>query len=71
MSAPYTHAQNGTAEQSGGVIVAKAIALRIDACLPENIWPEAVQAAGYLANRSPTKSLDRVTPFETLYTALS
>jgi hypothetical protein len=53
------------------VIVAKARTLQIGACLSENMWPEAVQAAGYLADRSPTKSFDWVTPIETFYTAPS
>src|SRR5947207_303240 len=41
-SAPYTPAQNGAAERSGGVILTKARAIRIGVQLPEDLWPEAV-----------------------------
>ena len=57
ISAPYTSAQNGAAERSGGVLLAKARAIRIESKLPQNIWPEIVRTAGYLANRSPSQSL--------------
>ena len=54
-SSPYTLEQNGAAERSGGVIMAKARAIRIDAHLPEFLWPEIVKTAAYLTNRSSTK----------------
>jgi len=69
-SAPYTPAQNGAAERSGGVIVTKARAMQIGARLPEELWPEAAKTAAYLVNRSPSKQLDWKTPLETLQRAL-
>src|SRR2546423_2508393 len=65
-SPPYTPAQNGSAERSGATLIRRARAIRIDARLPENLWPEAFIAAGYLANRTPSKLLDWKTPFEIL-----
>ena len=35
-----------------------------DASLPNNQWGEAISTAVYLKNRSPTKSLKRITPYE-------
>jgi hypothetical protein len=57
-SAPYTPGQNGAAERSGGLIITKARTIRINANLPENLWPEITIAAGYLLNRTPSKQLD-------------
>ena len=47
----------------------KAYAIHIETKLPENLWPEMVQTAGYLANRSPSKSLNWMTPYEKLHFA--
>jgi hypothetical protein len=65
-SAPDTQAQNGNAERAGRTILTKARALRIEAKLPSNLWPEAVKTAGYLANRTPTQRLNWRTPFEAI-----
>ena len=47
----------------------KACAICIEAKLPEDLWPETVRTAGYLANRSPSKSLNWMTPYEKLHSA--
>jgi hypothetical protein len=65
-SAPYTPAQNGAAERSGGVIVTKARCLRNGALLPACLWPEIVRTAAYLHNRTPRKALGWKTPYEAL-----
>jgi transposase InsO family protein len=65
-SAPYTPGQNGAAERSGGLIISKARLIRINANLPENLWPEIIAAAGYLLNRTPTKQLDWKSPIQVL-----
>lgn len=49
-SAPDTQDQNGMAEQAGGVIVQVARSISIAACLPEDLWPFAVDHATYLLN---------------------
>jgi len=51
--------------------MAKARAIRIDAHLPEFLWPETVKTAAYLTNRSPTKRLNWKTPLEELQQALN
>ena len=63
-SAPYTPEQNGHAERKGGILAAKARTMRIAANIPQNMWPEVIQTAGYVANRTPMKKHDWKTPFE-------
>ena len=63
-SAPYTPEQNGHAERQGGIIVSKARTMRIAANIPPDMWPEAVSAAGYISNRTPTRRNGWKTPFE-------
>lgn len=53
-----TPEQNGFAERSGGVVITVARTLIADAGLPKNLWPEAVRAAVWIINRSPTKLPD-------------
>jgi hypothetical protein len=50
----------------GGMIVLRARCLRIAACLPANLWPEIIQAAVYLNNRTPKRQLSWKTPYEAL-----
>jgi hypothetical protein len=71
LAATYTSAQNGATERSGGVLTAKARALRIHAHFLQFLWPESLKAAAYLANRSPSKSLNWSTPFEQFYSSLN
>ena len=47
----------------------KACVIHIKAKLPEDLWPEMVQTAGYLANRSPSKSLNWMILYEKLHSA--
>ena len=61
-SAVYTPEQNGAAERSGGVLLNRATKLRLAGGLPEELWPEVIPAAGYLLNRTPTKSLGWESP---------
>jgi hypothetical protein len=61
-SVAYTPEQNGPAERSGGVITVRARAMRIEARLLEDLWPEAMKASVYIINRSPTRTLDGMTP---------
>ncbi|KJZ72743.1 hypothetical protein HIM_07935 [Hirsutella minnesotensis 3608] len=64
-SAPYTQAQNGGAERSGGVIKEKARAMRGN--LPAQLWSEIVKTAVYLNNRTPKYRLRWKSPYERLY----
>ena len=55
-SAPYTQAQNGGAERSGGVI--KEMIRAMAGNFPDFLWPEISKAAVYLLNRTPRYSLN-------------
>ncbi|KAJ5125243.1 hypothetical protein N7448_004570 [Penicillium atrosanguineum] len=70
VSPPYQPEQNPFAERSGGIIVSRARAMIIQAALPEHLWPEAVQTAVYLINRTPNKQLDWKSPYQALYDSL-
>ncbi|RYP34796.1 hypothetical protein DL768_011035 [Monosporascus sp. mg162] len=70
-SAPYTHAQNGGAERSGGMVMEKARAMRIGSKLPHNLWKKPVSCAAYLYNRTPTAALKWKTPYEAVYTHMA
>ncbi|KAI1676002.1 rve multi-domain protein [Pyrenophora tritici-repentis] len=70
-SAPDTQAQNGGAERSGGVNKEKARAMRLDANLPWELWPEVTRAAVYLYNRTPNYVNQWKTPYEVFFTHVS
>ena len=63
-SAPQTAAQNGHSERKGGLLAMKARALRLQANLPQFLWPWIIQTAGFLMNRTPSKKHSWKTPFE-------
>ncbi|KAJ5670387.1 uncharacterized protein N7477_005750 [Penicillium maclennaniae] len=69
-SPPYQPEQNPFAERSGAVIISRARAMIIQASLPEYLWPEAVQAAVYVLNRTPNKKLGWKTPYQALFESL-
>ncbi|KAI1676233.1 polyprotein [Pyrenophora tritici-repentis] len=70
-SAPDTQSQNGGAERSGGVIKEKSRAMRLDANLPWELWPEITRAAVYLYNRTPNYSNRWTTPYEKFFTRVA
>ena len=70
-SAPDTQAQNGGAERSGGVIKEKSRAMRLDANLPWELWPEVVRSAVYLYNRTPRYSNRWRSPYEEFFTRVA
>jgi hypothetical protein len=70
-SAPDTQAQNGGAERSGGVNKEKARAMRLDANLSWELWPEITQAAVYLYNRTPNYLNNWKTPYEVFFTRIA
>ena len=64
-SAPYAHQQNGISERSNRYILEKSCTILLKSGLPKYLWAEAASTAVYLANRSPTRGLDRaITPFK-------
>lgn len=53
-SARYADSQHGNPERAGGVTLARARSMMINARLPQVLWPLAFQAAIYIGNRTPT-----------------
>jgi hypothetical protein len=70
-SAPRTPEQNGKAEIVGRHIVETARAARINAGLPEFLWPQAVTHAVDVRNLTPKKQLGWKTPHEVFGKALN
>ena len=67
-SVPHMHQQNGCAERFIQTIVAKAQAICLEACIPQNWWDFAVNYAVHVYNHTPLKhaSDDYKMPFERL-----
>jgi hypothetical protein len=61
---PYNPQQNNVIECQNVTVVATARSMLKAKGLPRWFWGEAVNAAVYVLNRCPTKSVDGMTPFE-------
>jgi hypothetical protein len=61
---PGNPQQNGKSERLGGIIWKKAKAFLRYSGLPLKYWPEMVNTANYVRNRSPCASLPGITPFQ-------
>ena len=66
-SVPYHPASNGVAERAIGVLTNAVRAMLRDSGLPGSLWAEAFITAAYVHNRTPTKVLKGLTPFEARY----
>ena len=66
LTVPYTPAQNGVAKRMNRTLVELTRSMMSYASLSTNFWAEANSTAVYLRNRSPTKSLEGVTPYDCL-----
>jgi transposase InsO family protein len=64
LTAPYTPQQNGVVERRNQTVVAMARSLLKSMGVPARFWGEAVVTAVYLLNRSPTKSVAGMTPYQ-------
>ena len=64
LSVPKTPEQNGVAERLNRTLVESVRSMLSDAKLPQKFWAEALSTAVYLRNRSPTKAVTEMTPFE-------
>jgi hypothetical protein len=64
---PHTPQQNGVAERKNKTLVECACSKMKGKNLSNTFWAEAINAADYLKNGSPTRCLDNITPFEALY----
>ena len=60
----HTPEQNGVAEQLNRTLVKGVRTVLAGSKLPYRFWAEALSTIVYLRNRSPTKSLEGVTPYE-------
>ena len=64
MTEPKTPEQNGVAERMNRTLVESVRSVLSGANLPHKFWAKAVATVVYLRNRSPTKTIDGMTPFE-------
>ncbi|CAL9026855.1 unnamed protein product [Prunus brigantina] len=64
LTVAYSPQQNGVAERKNRTIVEMAKCMMFEKGMPLEFWAEAVNTAVYVLNRSPTKALDKKTPFE-------
>ena len=64
LTVSQTPEQNGVAERMNRTLVESVRSMLVGANLPQRFWAEALATAVYLRNRSPTKSLDGLTPHE-------
>ena len=60
----YTFEQNSYSEKKGGMLTTKARTMRITAHLLQQLWPEAIRTAGYIANRTPMRKHEWKMPYE-------
>ena len=63
---PYTQHKNGVSERMIRTLNTKARSMLLDAKLPKKFWAEAIATAAYLHQRSPSNSLEGLTPYELL-----
>lgn len=63
----HTPQQNGVAERANRTLIEMARCMLHESGLPPSLWAEAVNTAAYIRNRSPTKVLGEVTPYEKWY----
>ena len=64
LTVPKTPQQNGVAERMNRTLIETVRSMLADTKLPHMFWAEALATAVYLRNRSPTKAVERMTPFE-------
>jgi transposase InsO family protein len=64
MTTAHTPQQNGVAERVNRTIMEAARSMLHAAGLPMSFWTYAVRTAVYLRNRSPTRALNNITPYE-------
>ena len=67
LTVPHTPEQNGVAERSNRTLMESVCAMLADSKLPHKFWAEALSTAVFLLNRSPTKALQNITPYEACY----
>jgi hypothetical protein len=53
-----TYSSNGSIKRTSQVLINKAIALKLDSNLPDNVIPEYYITAGYILNRLPIARIE-------------
>lgn len=66
-SCPYTHQQNGVAEQKNRHLLDVVWTLLLELSVPSKFWVKALSTAVYLINRLPSQFLDFDSPYYRLY----
>lgn len=64
MSMPYTPEQNGAAERDNRTLVEAARTMLHAKDLPEKLWPEAINTAAYVINRTGATGVEGKSPYE-------
>ena len=64
LTVPRTPQQNGVAERANRTVMEAARSMLHAVSQPMKFWGAAVATAVYLRNRSPTRALNGVTPYE-------
>ena len=64
LTVPKTPEQNGVSERMNRTLIEMVRSMMSDARLPQRFWAETLSTAVYLRNRSPTKAVVGLTPFE-------
>ena len=64
---PHHPASNGVAGRTIGVLTGAVQAMLRDSDLSDTLWAEAFVTAAYVHNRTPTRVLKGLTPFEVRY----
>lgn len=64
LTVPKNPEQNGVAERMNRTLVENTRSMLSNANLPHSFWAEALSTATYLRNRSPTKTVSGMTPYE-------
>ena len=67
LTTPHTPQQNGAAERLNRTLIEGVRTMLADSKLPHSFWAEALSTYAYLRNRSPTKLLSGITPYEAWY----
>ena len=67
LTVPKTPQQNGVAERLNRTLIEMTRAMLAGSNLPQNLWAETLSTAVYIRNRSPTKAVKRMTPYEALH----
>ena len=66
-TAPYSPEQNGVSERVNRTVIERTKAILADSKLPKELWMEIASTVVYLKNRSPTRALKNITPYEAWY----